>query len=145
MKIEIVNSMLRNMAVNLCEKGWAKTTVGKLLLGSNGQAHLNQWIKPDKNTGDVKDFGIKPLTKIANLIGYEPHVVFLPTDQTDENGKIILARNAEAEQYIDEQNEIFVQELRINMEECMGQSIIPRINRQNKTPLDDIIDEMINI
>lgn len=139
MKIEMVNSMLRNMVTNLCEAGWAKTVVGKLLLGSNGQAHLNQWMKTE-NVEQPKNFGIKPITKIANLIGYEPHIVFLPSDQDEDH-----ARSHEAEQYIDNINRHFVEELKQSMINCMQNSMEGvNMTASNKTPLDQVLDTMLD-
>ena len=38
------NALLRQMFNQLVDTGWAKTNIGKALLGDNGQGHVNHWL-----------------------------------------------------------------------------------------------------
>jgi len=83
MDISDSNKIIRDMINDLLKSGWLKTHIGKVLLGANGQAHLNHFLK-ESDDGEFNDFGIKPLSKIGNVIGYDVHVSFVPNQYTIE-------------------------------------------------------------
>jgi len=83
MLIEETNDLIRNSIVELINSGWLKTHVGKLLLGPNGQAHLNHFLKSEDNELP-NNFGIKPLQKIGQVIEYDAHVVFIHPDDSEQ-------------------------------------------------------------
>ncbi len=77
------NTQLRNIIINISsiydgETG-LKTTILKSLSGNQGLSTMIKWIdttNPDK----IYNLGIKPLTKIADSMGYNLHLVFVPKE-----------------------------------------------------------------
>jgi|SRR6056297_712502 len=141
MNQETTNNMLRQIVSELVNKGWPKSYIGKILLGANGQAHLSQWTKKDEND-HYKNFGIKPLSKIGELLGYELHLCFLPKTICDENNNVIQERDENTEQFINSLNQKFKNELQKNMEIYLQESL--QTKESKETNIDDIINNMIN-
>lgn len=135
MDCKTVNIYLRSAVNNLISKGWPKTNVGKTLLGDNGQGHVNHWLKQEN--GKTNDFGIKPLTNIANQIGYDVHIVFLP-----QNGKEKLIEE------LDTNTLEFINELSNAIDNYLSNAVTaPKfINRQqSKNKIDAVLDGLLEI
>ena len=131
MKIREVNSILRDRINSLISKGWFKSHIGKVLLGSNGQAHLNHFISL-KEDNTYNDFGIKPLEKIAHVIDYEIRLVFVPKN----NHSITDSINDANMEFFDALNESLVNYL-------VNHVSSPSIIKTSKTQIDDVLDEIL--
>ena len=135
MECKEVNVYLRSAVNDLIAKGWPKTNVGKTLLGDNGQGHVNHWLKQED--GKTNDFGIKPLTNIANQIGYEVHITFLP-----KTGKEKLIEELDANTFE------FIHELTDAIDKYLSNAVTtPKfINRQQtKNKIDAVLDGLLEI
>jgi hypothetical protein len=98
MKNADLNNLLRTMVFKLSHNGWAKSNIGKILLGTSGQAQLVHWLKDEENPND---FGIKPLQKIGSLLNYTPHVVFIKDDD-QEMQNILSSKNVDFCNYLEQ-------------------------------------------
>jgi|GEM_PF-6600688 len=132
MLIEETNDLIRECINNMIESGWLKTHIGKILLGPNGQAHLNHFLKSEDN--DLpNNFGIKPLQKIGQVINFDAHVVFIHPDDT----KRLMEVN--------EANQEFVAELAKQITDYLGDNTrkvnIPKGKSQIDSVLDDLLPE----
>ncbi len=129
MLIDDTNDLIRNSINELINTGWLKTHIGKLLLGPNGQAHLNHFLKTEDN--DLpNNFGIKPLQKIAQGLEYDVHVVFVHPDNTEQ---INILNNA---------NQKFVKVIMETIVEHMKgehKMEIPKAKSQIDSVLDDLL------
>jgi len=133
MKIEEVNDSLRSMINEKIDQGWQKTKIGKVLLGANGQAHLNHFLKVEKD-GSIHNVGVKPLQKIASTIDFDVMVVFVQKD------------NQEASKYIQEANMFFVSELSEALQNYLsGNTPIPQNTNKTKKSIDVVLDQMFDI
>ena len=132
MLAKATNDLLRRIVCQLVSKGWNKTLIGKALLGDNGQAHVNNWLKTD---GDkVSDFGLKPLSNIAEQIGYEVHVVFLP--KTDPTSEIL--------DQINNANETFADILKTKIDNYLDNKVVvPKFIKNNRGKIDQVLDEIL--
>ena len=132
MLAKATNDLLRRIVCQLVSKGWNKTLIGKALLGDNGQAHVNNWLKTD---GDkVSDFGLKPLSNIAEQIGYEVHVVFLPKSDT----------TSEILEQIDNANETFADILKTKIDNYLNNKVVvPKFIKNNRGKIDQVLDEIL--
>ena len=127
-----LNNSLRGMINKLLESGWVKTTVGKTLLGTNGQAHMNHWLKDDD--GKSNDFGIKPLERIGNLIEYETHIVYVNPEDT------------EFKKLLEDKNRTFVENLETAMVNYLSNNLpSPKIARAGSSKIDKVLDELIGV
>lgn len=134
MLLKDVNIALRGMVTRLINQGWVKTQVGRILLGSNGQAHLNHWLK-NNEAGAPNDFGIRPLQKVAALIDYEAHIVFLPT-----------TNNEQAIEYLENQNNAFITELETRMTNVLSNNIpAAKITKTSRGQIDNVLDDIIGM
>jgi hypothetical protein len=133
MKIEEVNSILRNKILHLINTGWLKTHIGKVLLGANGQAHLNHFLKENKDTGKVNDFGIKPLQKIGNVIGYDVCIAFVPQD------------NHDVEEQLEQLNMNFIEDLEQSLLNYLNKNVSANANivRSSRTQIDSVLDDLL--
>lgn len=76
MKVENVNSMFRNLFEELlCNENIKKKHICSLLLGSQCEPQFDGFMKGN-------NFGIKPLQKIAESLGYDVQLIF--TQKNDE-------------------------------------------------------------
>ena len=135
MECKEVNVYLRSAVNDLIAKGWPKTNVGKTLLGDNGQGHVNHWLKQED--GKTNDFGIKPLTNIANQIGYDVHITFLP-----KTGKEKLIEE------LDNNTFELIHELTNAINKYLSNAVTtPKfINRhQTKNKIDAVLDGLLEI
>lgn len=134
MDIKETNENLRAAINHLIAQGWLKTQIGKTLLGDNGQGHVNHWLKVDGLK--TNDFGIKPLSTIANQIKHEVHVVFLPKN-TPEN--IINQLN--------EYNKEFIQKLYTAIDDYLrkDKSSDIKLTKKSKNKTDEVLDDLLGI
>lgn len=134
MNCKDTNVHLRNAVNQLISDGWAKTNIGKTLLGDNSQGHVNHWLKQDGER--VNDFGIKPLTTIADQVKYDVHVVFVPKDTPKEIIDVFDKYNIE-----------FVEKLKTAISKYLSNEIsAPKfITRNNKSKIDMVIDDLLGI
>jgi len=131
MKIEEVNEMLRTMINDKINQGWQKTKIGKVLLGANGQAHLNHFLKVEDD-GSIHNIGIKPLQKIATTIDYDVMVTFVPKGNTG------------AVNYIKDCNSYFINELSKALYDYLsGDTPIPHVGNKTKSSVELVLDEML--
>lgn len=134
MKIDEVNSILRNKILHLINEGWLKTHIGRVLLGSNGQAHLNHFLKEDTKSGHPNDFGVKPLQKIASVIGYNVRIVFVPKNQH------------ETEEHLEQLNMHFIEDLDQSLINYLNNNVTsPVIAKSSRTQLDAVLDEILPV
>lgn len=130
MLIDDTNELLRNCINELINSGWLKTHIGKVLLGPNGQAHLNHFLK-DEDGELPNNFGIKPLQKVGQVIGYDAHVVFIhPGDDAAVDGA--LACN---QKFVNELVEKLVAHLSDNTQKVNAP--------KGKSQIDNVLDELL--
>ena len=128
-----INAALRGMITKLINSGWSKTNVGRILLGANGQAHMNHWMK-SKDDGSPNDFGIKPLDRIAKLLDYETHVVFVKPGE-----------NPQAIEYIDNLNNEYIQQLEKACSDVLSNNIpAPKTGKSGKGQIDAVLDDLLS-
>ena len=133
MKIDEVNSILRNKITDLISSGWLKTHIGKVLLGANGQAHLNHFLKSNEETGQFNNFGEKPLQKIANVVDFEVHLAFIPKGQHEPKEQI----SAINMNFFNELEEALLNYLNNNITEHTN------INKTSRTQIDSVLDDLL--
>jgi len=132
MKLNELNTIIRSLINNKIELGWVKSHIGKILLGANGQAHLNRFLTPNPS-GTYNNFGIKPLQKIAKIIDYDVMVVFVPKD------------NSEICKSVEEYNDSFLQELSKSLDDYInGNFSQDKIIRTSKTQIDNVLDDIFD-
>lgn len=74
-----INEQLRLMINELVNAGYKKTIIGKLILGTSGYAPIMKYL-----TEEDINFGVKPLSKVGDTIGYKLHLVYI----NDENKEL---------------------------------------------------------
>lgn len=127
-----LNNSLRSLVAKLIDLGWLRTTIGKILLGTNGQAHMNRWLNEDSLKQN--DFGVKPLQTIASLLHHHIEIVFV----SDED--------AELSKYIETRNQEVIQELEKGILAYLTNSIeAPKITRTGRSRIDSLLDEMTGV
>lgn len=131
MLIEETNDLIRNAIVELINSGWLKTHIGKLILGPNGQAHLNHFLKTEDNEL-ANNFGIKPLQKIGQVIEYDAHIVFIHPDDIDQINKV------------NSSNQKFIEDLIDKLVKHMKGEQKPEITR-TKSQIDSVIDDLLQL
>lgn len=120
MQLKDINYNLINMIQTLVSAGWTKTKISQILLGSNGQTQINNLLKPN-NTSNL---GLKPLTKIAELLDHDILIVFNEHD------------NSEFAEQIEHKNIKFIKSLEVAVQNCLENIEIPMlktaVTRNNK-------------
>lgn len=129
MRVNEINGLLRAMVNKLIQMGWVKTMIGRIILGTNGQAHMNHWFKEDD--GKANDFGIKPLDRIASLNDHSAQIVFVH-DNDVEFMEILEKRNV---QFASDLEQLILNYLNKNIE-------TPKIARGGKSKIDCLLDEI---
>lgn len=134
MDIKETNEKLRAAINLLISQGWIKTQIGKTLLGDNGQGHVNHWLKVDGLK--TNDFGIKPLSTIANQVKHDCHVVILPR----ETDPAIIEQ-------LNQYNTEFIQTLYNAIDEYLrkGKSSDIKLVRKTKNKTDEVLDDLLGI
>jgi len=131
MLVEDVNELIRTSITELIDSGWLKTHIGNVLLGPNGQAHLNHFLKQEDNKLP-NNFGVKPLQRISQVIGYDTHLVFIHPDDT------------EGLQSANEANHQFIENLTVQLVEYLSNSA-KHVNRpKGRSQIDDVLDDMLS-
>lgn len=87
MQIQQFNKILKESLLRLVHNGYAKSIIGKILLGNSGAAAVMAGFSNDEGFS----FGIKPLTRIGKKLHNEVHIVFIPAD--DENSQLLQMIN----------------------------------------------------
>ena len=74
-----INEILIQTIQNLIDSGYKKTNIARLLLGASSASPIIKKL----NTDNINNIflGIKPFNKIANLIDYDLHLVFVKKDE----------------------------------------------------------------
>jgi len=126
-----VNELIRTKLLELIDSGWLKTHIGKILLGPNGQAHLNHFLKE----GDLpNDFGLKPLVKVGNVVNYDLHIAFIKADDT------------ESIQQVNDMNHDFVDTLIEDMVNYLSKNTNSiNLTRGGKSQIDGILDDLLDL
>lgn len=130
MQLDEVNQLLREGITELIESGWLKTHIGKVLLGPNGQAHLNHFLKVEDNELP-NNFGIKPLQKIGQVIGYDAHVVFIHPDDTEQLGNALHA------------NQKFMDDLTAKLIDYLSNNTQTLNTPKGKSQIDSVLDSLL--
>lgn len=126
-----VNELLRTKLLELIDSGWLKTHIGKILLGPNGQAHLNHFLKEGTLPND---FGLKPLTKIGNVVNYDLHIAFIKAD------------DVESIQQVNDMNHDFVDTLIEDMVNYLSKNTNSiNLTRGGKSQIDSILDDLLDL
>ncbi len=130
MLINDTNEIIRDCINDLINSGWLKTHIGKVLLGPNGQAHLNHFLKAED--GELpNNFGIKPLQKIGQVIGYDAHIMFIHPE--DAPG----LSNAHAA------NQKFIDELAAALVKYLTDTTKQSGTSKGKSTLDSVLDDLL--
>ena len=125
-----LNESLRVRLLELIDSGWLKTHIGKILLGPNGQAHLNHFLKDDDLPND---FGLKPLAKVGSVVNYNLHIAFIKDD------------DVESIQQVDDMNHDFLNTLIEDMVDYLNNNNNSiNLTRGGKSQIDSIIDDLLN-
>jgi hypothetical protein len=134
------NTLLRDTITNIINlydgDSGIRTTILKSLNGNQGVSTMNKWIDTsDQNK--IYNLGIKPLIKVADSIGYELHIAFVP-----KVGQNIIQNK----QYLDSLNTSFVEhskQLIHNMVNQMNYSEIKYPSQNNVSKVvKNVIDEI---
>jgi hypothetical protein len=96
----VVNQILRKLIQDLIDTGYKKTIIGKLLLGQSGYIPMIDFLDHEE-----RSFGVKPLSRLAEVLEYDMHVVFI---EKSENSKDIVDN-------IDQINNEFFESLKTNV------------------------------
>lgn len=132
------NAALRSMVNKLIDQGWSKTKIARALLGDSGQGHVNHWLAD--NDGRVNDFGIKPLTTIANQLKYDVHLVFTPKSDDPKINEI--------KDQLNEYNTIFINSLSDALVQFLTKKLDekPKMTpRKTETRLDKVLNSLLGI
>lgn len=74
-----INDLLRNLVKDLHDRGYKKSKIGSLILGTSGYAPIIKMIEEEDPTDQI-NIGIKPLVKVADTINCDLHLVFVNRD-----------------------------------------------------------------
>jgi len=129
MHVEEVNESLREMIGTLIQAGWTKTKIAKILLGTNGQSQIGHLLNEDKPS----DLGIRPLTRIANLLDFDVLIAFNNSDNSS------LAKK------IEQQNLNFISTLKETIENYLTKTELPQIQLNNITVSKDTEELLDNL
>jgi len=131
MNVEEVNESLRDMIKTLIQAGWTKTKIAKILLGTNGQSQIGHLLDETNQS----DLGLRPLTKIANLLDFEILIAFNSTDNTVLSEKI------------EQQNLNFISTLKETIEKYLTKTELQPIQLNRITVSKDtneLLDELLD-
>ena len=133
MNIENLNDLLRTMVLNLIERGWSKTKVCKYVLGEPAQ--MMRFLSKDSGE-TVKDFGIKPLERIASLLDCSIHLVVLNNDNSE---------HMKLTESLDNYNIEFMTNLNQNLEKLLLQNAEQTIKNNKKSgAVAELVDNLLN-
>jgi hypothetical protein len=86
-----VNDLLRIISRKIISMGFKKTAIGRIIFGASSYPMFNRFIDEDKE----QDFGIKPLMRAADVLGYEVRVVFVDPEKEETIVEEIKMKNRE--------------------------------------------------
>ncbi len=131
MQIQEFNEKLRNSLMKIKESGFKVSDIGSLLMSSS-TSQISRFLK------DETDFGIKPITKIADQVQYDIMVVAVKRD--DNNEDLVSAMN--------ECTELFFEDLYDDATECLNiryagnnTGYLPR-NTISRATIDALLNEL---
>lgn len=129
-----VNDILRKLIQDMVEIGYKKTIIGKLLLGQSGYVPMLDFIENPERC-----FGIKPLSRLAETLEHEMHIVFI---EKNENSKEVIEK-------IDQINEVFFENLRENVVKILNEMRTEEgekkyhIKRKRKSDTEQILNQIL--
>jgi len=121
-----VNELLRTVCRKIIRMNFRKTHIGRIIFGSGNYPMFLRFIDSDKQL----NFGIKPLMRAADVLGYEVRLVLIDPEKNDPITDVIL-----------EKNKIFAIELEDYLVTCL--SNMSEEKRSRKSTLDEAIDSFI--
>jgi len=130
------NQILRKLIQDLVETGYKKTIIGKLLLGQSGYVPMMDFLE-----NEDRSFGVRPLSRLAESLDYEMHVVFV---EKSEKSKDELER-------LDYINDQFFESLKENVVNLLSQMRTEEgekkfhIRKKRKSDITDILDQILEI
>ena len=131
MQLKEINYNLITMIQTLINSGWKKTKIAQILLGQNGQTQINNLLKPN----NASNLGIKPLTKIAELLDHDILIDFNERD----NLKFI--------EQIEQKNIKFIKSLETAIQDCLEnietstlKTAAPQTNKELQILITDIFE-----
>ncbi len=130
------NQILRKLIQDLVEIGYKKTIIGKLLLGTSGYVPMMDFLENEDRL-----FGVRPLSRLAESLDYEMHIVFV---EKSEKSKDELER-------LDFINDQFFESLKDNVVNLLNQMRTDEgekkfhIRRKRKSDISDILDQILDI
>ena len=74
------NHVLRKIIQDLIDIGYKKTIIGKLLLGQSGYIPMIDFLDHED-----RSFGVKPLSRLAEVLDYEMHIVFVEKSEESKD------------------------------------------------------------
>src|ERR1035437_6290444 len=90
MKVEDINEALREVFQDLIKDGAKKRHICGLTLGSQNEPQFEGFLKGN-------DFGLKPLQRLINNMGYNFHIIIIPSN---DNGEIVNFVNETDQEFI---------------------------------------------
>ena len=129
MVYEDVNELLRIMTRKVISLGFKKTNIGRTIFGASSYPMFLRFINPEEE----KDFGIKPLQRAAEVLGYEARVIFVDPNKTEDP---ILEE-------IDNKNKQFVLSLEDYLVNYLGKA--GEEKRTRSSSLDVAVDNLLGI
>ncbi|MEM4385551.1 MAG: hypothetical protein QXD03_03280 [Candidatus Anstonellales archaeon] len=128
-----INSSLRETILDIAENfsviSGVKSKISRSLVGTNSQTLFLNWLNERKKC----DFGYRPISKIANSLGYKVKIIFI------KNG------DSEIEDFIDETNKKFMEDAKNILSNYLKKFIEDRENGKKKTLDPEIAEEIANI
>jgi len=129
-EIDKFNLKLRETLLKIKDEGYKTADISNLLMQSSS-SQLARFLK------DETDFGIKPITKLANQAGYDTFIITIKQDEQDALREAIV-----------EHTEMFFMDLYDDVVKCLSvryagnvNGNIPR-NTISKSTIDDILSEL---
>jgi len=130
--IHALNSELRRVLFRLESKGYKKTDIGRLLLGSNGYSPISKFLSDEMSK---TEFGIKPLGRIAEQAGYRLELSLVKKDSENNN---------ELMEIIDGQNSAFFEELPMLIERYLNKEYNQDMQKTRSSKSSKAIDAMLS-
>lgn len=81
MLIEDLNTVIRETLTKIIKLGHSPGQIARLLLSFNGPVALSEFMRHT----DPREFGLKPLTRIGDVLGYQLKLVYVKEDNHELN------------------------------------------------------------
>jgi len=130
--IHALNDELRRVLFKLENKGYKKTDIGRLLLGSNGYSPISKFLS---DSTSKTEFGIKPLGRIAEQAGYRLELSLVKKGNESNNDII---------EVINEQNSAFFEELPVLIERYLNKEYNQNMQKTRSSKSSKAIDAMLS-